>query len=140
MQEKERGFRNYFKELSSTEYSITTCNLKDPDFENDFINYLNAHPEVSGIFVTTSKTYQVAEISLKKNRKIAIVGYDLLEKNIEFLKNGTINFLINQNPKRQIYLGITYLVEHFLFDKVQPIKKLLPIGIINAENYKEYMN
>jgi len=141
MQEKEKGFRNYFNEISNSEYTISTCKLKYPNFEGDLTDYINAHPKVSGIFVTTSKAYRVAEISSKnQDNNIAIVGYDLLDENIEFLKNGKINFLINQNPKRQIYLGITYLAEHFPFDKVAPVKKLLPIGIINSENFKAYLN
>lgn len=51
-----------------------------------------------------------------------------------FLKAGTIDFLINQHPKQQTYLGLKLLVEYFLFDKDIPTQLLLPIDIINSEN------
>lgn len=140
MQEKEKGFRNYFSDLKSQKFEILTCKLKHPQFTVKFNDFLNSNPNLAGIFVTTSKAYQVAEItSTIKDKKIAIVGYDLLETNIEYLNRNAIDFLIHQNPKRQAYLGITNLIEYFIFDKEIPKEILLPIDIINTENAKNYM-
>jgi LacI family transcriptional regulator len=47
--------------------------------------------------------------------------------------------MIHQNQKRQAYLGITSLVEHFLFQKEIPEMILLPIDIVNAENAEYYI-
>ena len=74
-----------------------------------------------------------------KDKKIALVGYDLLENNIEYLNNKAIDFLIHQNPKRQAYLGITSLIEYFIFDKEITAEQLLPIDIVTTENAKNYM-
>jgi LacI family transcriptional regulator len=140
MQEKEKGFRNYFSELESNKFEILTCKLKHPQFDIKLIDFLNKYPNTAGIFVTTSKAYYVAEITSKiVDKKIALVGYDLLENNIEYLNSKTINFLIHQNPKRQAYLGITSLIEHFIFDKEIPSQQLLPIDIITTENAKNYI-
>jgi LacI family transcriptional regulator len=101
---------------------------------------LHSHSDIAGIFVTTSKAHQVAEITSKnKDKKIALVGYDLLESNINFLNTNDIDFLIHQNPKRQAYLGIISFIEYFIFDKEIPAEKLLPIDIINTENAKDYI-
>ncbi len=140
MQEKEKGFRNYFSELEGDKFEILTCKLKHPKFEMKLNDLLNSHPNLAGIFVTTSKAYQVAEITSKiEDKKIAIVGYDLLKTNIEYLNKNAIDFLIHQNPKRQAYLGITSLIEHFIFDKEIPSEQLLPIDIVTAENAKNYI-
>lgn len=140
MQEKEKGFRNYFSELGGGKFEILTCKLKHPQFDIKLIDFLNKHPNIAGIFVTTSKAYHVAEITSKiEDKKIALVGYDLLENNIEYLKSKTIDFLIHQNPKRQAYLGTTSLIEHFIFDKEIPSEQLLPIDIVTTENAKNYM-
>jgi LacI family transcriptional regulator len=140
MQEKERGFRNYFDTKENSEYTITTLKLKNPNVEINFNTFLNENPDLSGIFVTTSKAYQVAKIiNNTKHNKIGIVGYDLIDENVINLNNGVIDFLIHQNPKRQAYLGITSLVEHFLFNKEIPETILLPIDIINSENADFYM-
>lgn len=140
MQEKERGFRNYFSELERDKFEILTCKLKHPQFDVKLKDFLNKHPNITGIFVTTSKAYHVAEITSKiVDKKIALVGYDLIENNIDYLNKNVIDFLIHQNPKRQAYLGITSLIEHFIFDKEIPSQQLLPIDIITTENAKNYM-
>jgi len=141
MQEKEKGFRNYFNELKNSDYEILTCNLKHPKFEDSLSEYLNSHPNLAGIFVTTSKAYQIAEIISKtEDRKIAIVGYDLLQSNLDYLDAHIIDFLIHQNPRRQANLGIVFLIEYFIFDKEIPTERLLPIDIINSENAKNYIS
>ncbi|MBG6062315.1 LacI family transcriptional regulator [Flavobacterium sp. CG_9.1] len=140
MQEKEKGFRNYFKHLESSEFEILTCKLEHPEFNNKLTSFLNSHSDIAGIFVTTSKAYQVAEITSEmKDKRISIVGYDLLESNINLMNNNAIDFLIHQNPKRQAYLGTASLIEYFIFDKEISKLKLLPIDIINSENAKDYL-
>lgn len=140
MQEKEKGFRDYFIHLEDNKFEILTFTLKHPQFKATLTNFLNKHPDLAGIFVTTSKAYQVAEITSKiKDKKIAIVGYDLLETNMDYLNQNAVDFLIHQNPKRQAYFGTTSLIEYFIFGKEIPHEKLLPIYIINTENAKDYI-
>jgi len=135
MQEKEKGFKSYFNDLNTPKYTILKHKLKDSDFEDSLKSFINEHPNLEGIFVTTSKTFQVADfLQNETTKKIALVGYDLLNENITHLKNGTIDFLIHQHPKQQVYLGLKLLVEHFIFDKDIPTQLLLPIDIINSEN------
>lgn len=137
MQEKEKGFRTYFNELKDANYELTTFSSKNTDLQNTLNDILVSSKNLTGIFVTTSKTYMVAEIIKEKN--IKIIGYDLLDQNIEYLKKNLISFLIHQNPKKQVFLGLTYLVEHLLFNKEIPAKSLIPIDIINAENLELYL-
>ena len=140
MQEKERGFRNYFIEQEGDDSKISTLKLKNATIESSFISFLDQNPNLKGVFITTSKAYQIAEfLSDSKHAKVAIIGYDLIDENVAYLKQGTIDFLIHQNPKRQAYLGITCLVDHFVFGKVIPDSTLLPIDIVNSENASFYM-
>lgn len=141
MQEKERGFRSYFDEIKELDYKIITLNIKHFNLKNDLENFIKLHPNINAIFVTTSKAYKVAEYLSQKNKtEIKLIGYDLLSENINFLNKNIIDFLIHQNPKKQVYLGIKYLVEFFLFNKEIPTKSLLPIDIITEENYTSYIN
>lgn len=138
VQEKEKGFRSYFNELAN--YTIVTCNYKQPNIDHLFADFLHKNPNLAGIFVTTSKVYKIAEFIKNKNLEhIKIIGYDLLDENINYLHQHVISFLIHQNPKKQVYLGLTYLVEHFLFDREIPAKSLLPIDIITSENLETYL-
>lgn len=139
MQEKERGFRKFFDEFEK--FNLITLKLEQPRIKEEMTKFLKAHPDLSGIFVTTSKAHQIAEITSKiRNKKIVIVGYDLLKSNIEYLNNKMIDFLIHQNPRKQAYLGTSLLIEHFIFNKKIPKEILLPIEIVNSENVNEYIN
>ncbi|PKQ44405.1 substrate-binding domain-containing protein [Confluentibacter flavum] len=140
MQEKEKGFKSFFDESLKFKNKILTCKLKHPNFESQFNLFLNEHKYLTGIFVTTSKVYQVAEIIKNRTQhNISIVGYDLLPENVAHLKEGTIDFLIHQNPKQQAYLALKYLVDFLLFEKEIPNELLLPIDIINSENVEPFM-
>lgn len=140
MQKKEEGFRSYFVEKNNTNFSLTTLKLKYPNVATKFSAFLDEHPNIKGIFVTTSKAYQIASIlSTIKDKKIAIIGYDLIDKNVNYLNHGIVQFLIHQNQKRQVYLGVSTLIEHFLFKKEIPETILLPIDIINVENASFYI-
>ncbi|MEG2101668.1 MAG: LacI family DNA-binding transcriptional regulator [Flavobacterium sp.] len=139
MQKKEQGFRNYFEEKNLSDFTLTTLKLKHSNIETKFTAFLEEHPNLKGIFITTSKAYQIASLlTSAKDKKIAIIGYDLIEKNVNFLNKGLVHFLIHQNQKRQAYLGVSTLVEHFLFRKDIPETILLPIDIINVENASFY--
>ncbi|TXD46744.1 LacI family DNA-binding transcriptional regulator [Polaribacter sp. IC073] len=140
MQEKEKGFRHYFNELEDANYVINTYNTKQAALENRLDSIFNNTSKVEAIFVTTSKVYKVADFFKAKHIKnVKIVGYDLLDENIQYLNDGIINFLIHQDPKKQVYLGLSYLVDYFLFDKEIPAKSLLPIDIITSENLETYL-
>lgn len=140
MQDKEKGFKSYFKDIISFKNNITTWNLKHPEFESQFSIFLNNNKNLRGLFVTTSKTYQVAKIVKQKSlSNISIVGYDLLDENVMYLKDGTIDYLIHQNPKHQAYLALKKIIDFLLFEKKTTKQTLLPIDIINSENVGPFM-
>ena len=140
MQEKENGFNNYFENNPSYKISSLSIN-KDPkiNYNERLEKYLNENKEINGVFVTTSKTHVVAKSNLDQNRNLKIVGYDLIQANISHLESGSIDFLINQNPKKQAFLGLTQLAEFLLFEKEIPKEVLLPIDIVNSENFLQYL-
>ncbi len=140
--EKEKGFREYFRETNRQEYAIETLNLYgpgQPDFEKQLESLIN-NPKLTGIFVSTSKgTSVVASYIKNSNRKnIRLIGYDMLEENIQFMQNGIIDFLINQNPKRQAFLGINHLAAN-LIHKQTPENELLPLEVISRQNLDSYL-
>ncbi len=140
MQQKEKGFRDYFNHLPNNAYTVKTCNSIESNQYKTLHDTINSSKNISGIFVTTSKTYKVANIVKNSpNPSIKIIGYDLLNKNIGHLKNGTIDFLIHQNPKQQAYMSLKLLAEHLLFNKTIPSDLLLPIDIINSENVASFI-
>lgn len=139
---KEKGFKDYFKEKENTpNIEVFSQNALDKVFlKKQICRFLITNPDISALFITNSKAYLIIEAIEELNKDITIVGYDLLSENIEYLRKGTIDFLIHQKPKRQAYLGVGQLAEHFLFGKAAPTKKLLPIDIITPENVMYYLD
>jgi LacI family transcriptional regulator len=154
--QKEKGFRDYFAQVTAGQaatyssqpekhYTILSIDLpesSDPAFARQFTQLLDEEQaQLKGIFVSTSKAYEIAPYLRAYHREdIRLVGYDLLEKNIHFLNENVIDFIINQNPKKQGYRGIYALADQLVFKKeVQPVK-YLPLDIITKENLQYYLD
>ncbi len=141
--EKERGFREYFEKAKYRRFEVKTLNVYNPPnsmFEDQLAHFLK-DPSIRGIFVSTSKATYLIAAYLERNKRtdIKLIGYDMLEENIRYMKHGVINFLINQNPKRQAFLGVQHLVSHLILKKNPPDRDLLPLEIISPENIHSYL-
>lgn len=140
--EKERGFREYFDQKKLKVNIIDfILNPNDPLFNSKLEQLLN-EPSLRGIFVSTSKGTAVAASFLQKHGKnnIRLVGYDMLEENLRFLESGIIDFLINQNPKRQAALGVDHLANFLMFKKPAPAYDLFPLEVITQQNVASYLS
>jgi LacI family transcriptional regulator len=142
---KEEGFRHYFKENDPEgRFKLITAQLNHPDqpgFAGQLSDIISNEPDLQCIYVTTSKSYEIAASLKQKNiTHIKLVGYDLLPKNISCLKNDSISFLINQNPKGQGYWGIHQLVNHLVFKKEVSRIKYLPLDVVTRENASYFVN
>lgn len=133
MIEKELGFKEYLEFNKSNRvvhnFAIDTQqDLKiqlDAAFEND----------IAACLVSTSKTWLVAEYLKKRNRRdVKLIGFDLISKNIELLREGWIDFLINQNPERQARKSLNRFINYFAFGETIQEKEYLPIEIITKGN------
>lgn len=142
---KEKGFTDYFlQENLKNQYTVARQELSNPNsaaFTDQLAKLRKEHPDLKGIYVTNSKAYEIA-FYLEKHRltNIKLIGYDLLPKNIQYLEDGVINFIINQNPKGQGYWSIYQLSDFLVFKKdITPIK-YLPLDIITKENLSYYID
>lgn len=141
--EKEKGFREYFSETKKKKYTIETLNLYgpgQPDFEKQLRSFIS-NPHLTGIFVSTSKGASLVASYVQQagRNDIRIIGYDMLEENIRYMQAGVIDFLINQNPKRQAFLGINHLAGNLILNKPAPESELLPLEIISRQNLDSYL-
>ncbi len=140
--EKEKGFIEYCKSMPF-EVNVISLNLGhvNKNSMERVLNSITDDKEVKGLLITTSKeTAIVASLMKEYNRPdICLIGYDLLDENLMYLRAGTIKFLINQNPKRQAQLGISHLANYLLFQKTPSLQELFPLEIITKENLNSYM-
>jgi len=106
---KIEGFYSYFEDYKSKlpKYNFTEISIKDTTQNNLKMEMFNG---IDAVFVLNSRVHLVAEF-IKKNKleNIKVIGYDLLKTNLDYLNEGYIDFLINQKPEEQGYLGIKKL-------------------------------
>lgn len=139
---KEEGFRSYYKDRK-IKRDILKMDIKNTDYksiEGYLSKELDDHSNIRVIFVTNSRVSDVARFIEKNNKKIILIGYDFLPKNIEYLKKEIIDFLICQKPQEQAYRGVMALYQHLAFSI--PVEKIyfMPIDIITKENHSFYRN
>jgi LacI family transcriptional regulator len=143
--ERARGFTEYFrlhKDCQCIVYDIEESdNYAAFKSLGDHITSENKE-KLRGIFVTNDSVHYMARYICEeiKDQKIHLIGYDLIENNIDYLKKDIINFLISQHSFEQGYNGI-----HTLFNAVvlkENVKKtiMMPIDIIVKENLEDYQN
>lgn len=140
--EKEKGFKSFFAHLKDQSNEIITLSLGNPDTAqfDEQLQALLSSSKLRGIFVSTSRAFTIARVLEKLSRKdVRLVGYDLIEENLRYLKSGRINALINQNPKRQALLGISNLANYLLFKREASGMKLFPLEIITRQNLESYL-
>jgi LacI family transcriptional regulator len=139
---KEEGFREYFS-VHNRANDIFKIDIRQTAYESVKSSMQKAlnQKNIKLIFVTNSRVSSVARFLEEANIKgIKVLGFDFLKENIEFLKKGTIDFLICQKPIEQGYKGIMTLYNHLVF--AQEVEKVyhMPIDIITKENYLYYRN
>ena len=54
---------------------------------------------------------------MKKEKEIKVIANDLIEENIHWLLDGTINFLIGQDAYTQGYESVMLLFRKFFYDE-----------------------
>jgi LacI family transcriptional regulator len=140
--EKEQGFKDYFSEKDNG-FIVKSLDLNythEPTIEKE-LNTLLSDKQLRGLLVTTSKGANVVSGLLDKHGKfgIRLVAYDLLKENLHYLNRGIIDFLIDQNSRRQASVAIAHLANHLVFKKSTPRNYLFPLEIISKQNLKSYL-
>ncbi|MBX9852098.1 MAG: substrate-binding domain-containing protein [Cytophagaceae bacterium] len=140
--QREEGFKKYFqqdKRIKLETFHYNNPGKDDALLEKKLLEQIKGNETIKAIFVTNSRAYKVASI-LEKNKikDIKILGYDLIDPNIQYLKKGFIDFLISQEPFNQGYMGIMSLYNHLILNQEVEQQKLMPITLITKENLEFY--
>nr|WP_083572296.1 LacI family DNA-binding transcriptional regulator [Flavobacterium johnsoniae] len=128
------GFYSFFKDNEElTNFKFSEVTLKDSGIEQLSLEMFSG---ISSVFVPNSRAYIVARFLEQNHIKgVRIIGYDLLKENIEYLNKGVIDFLINQRPEDQGYMGISYLYKKLVLKEEAERTHYIPLEIILKENY-----
>jgi LacI family transcriptional regulator len=139
---REIGFRKYMRE-HHPDCKILELNLhaKRPADDNEMLDaFFRAHPGVTNGITFNSKVYTVGEYVSETNRKpFNLMGYDLLERNVACLRQGSVSFLIAQQPELQGFNGIKTLCDYLIFKKEVTAVNYMPIDLLNTDNIDYYI-
>ncbi|MBN2028841.1 substrate-binding domain-containing protein [bacterium] len=140
--ERIRGFQDYFTQVHGIDLKTVDAHSKgDQNTIMDLVHQiLKENKDLKGIFISNALTYCIAQVleGKKLQKKIHVIGYDLIKENIEYMKKGEIDFLISQQSERQGYQGIYTLYRHVVLKESVPRKIMIPIDIITKENVDYY--
>lgn len=139
---REVGFRHYmhdhFPKVKITELCLPFKGSR-AEYDAHLKTFFNTHRDVHHCITLNSKAHIVGEYLLRNNRRdIQIMGYDMVERNAECLRQGSISFLIAQHGYQQGYCCVDTLFNAIVLKKkVQPVN-YMPIELLTKENVDFY--
>ncbi len=139
---REIGFKQYMAEYHpDCKILDLDLHVKCPEQDCTMLEkFFHEHSEVNCGITFNSKAYIIGEYLKERNiQGFGLIGYDLLERNIQSLKDGYITFLIAQQPELQGYNSIKAFCEHLILKKdIDPVN-YMPIDLITKETVDFYL-
>jgi LacI family transcriptional regulator len=125
----EKGRGGYLKERQFSADNPTAISV-------EVSRFLRENPRVKGIAVVTSIGYQISDaVSASGLGKLCIGGFDVTDGNARCVREGSLDFLINQHPDKQGFNAVESILHYLLYgvpDNTLP--EYLPIDIVFREN------
>jgi LacI family transcriptional regulator len=140
-----KGFLQYIENDGLKEkLKLIDVLLVDND-EDANVNLLReifaGHHAIKAAITFNSKVYQLAMyLETLQQTDVRLLGYDLLEKNVSYLKQGVISYLIAQRPEKQVYCSIRDMCRELIFKQAVTKINYAPIDILMKENIDYYID
>ena len=136
------GFLSYFEKYPDYRLRVYDLDVSKGSsiLDKNVKKIFDENPTPCGIFVSNAYTHLAAEYVQANGLKgkVHIIGYDPIEKNIKYLKNDVIDFLISQQSEKQGYEGIYSLYRKVVLNFPSPKKVFMQLDIITKENVAYY--
>lgn len=139
---REAGFRHYMND-HFPHVVIKECDLplneRREKYDDILTDFFKANPKVHHCITFNSKAHIVGDYLLRTNkRNIQIMGYDMVGKNAECLRQGSISFLIAQHGYQQGYNCVDALFRAIVLKHEIPPVNYMPIELLTLENIDFY--
>lgn len=133
-----KGFLDYFSGNPQTRArckEIYFDEFSNAETRKVLSTELGQDKSIQGIYVPSTMAFHVAQYLEENNLGgMPLVGFDAHENNLRYLKTGTIDFLIDQDPLEQGYMGVMLMFEYLLFKKKPRKIYNSAINIVTREN------
>ena len=138
---RETGFRHYmidhFPDVKIVEVDLPWD--KPEAYDGLLERFFKQHPQVHHCITFNSKAHIVGEFLQRSNRRdVQIMGYDMVPKNAECVRNGSISFLLAQHAFLQGFACVWALFDCIVMKKeISPVN-YMPIELLTKENIQFY--
>lgn len=139
---REIGFRNYMRghypDVEIVELNLP-FEMENEEYTHVLETFFDTHPDIHHCITLASKAHIVGEFLLyTKRTDVKIMGYDMVPKNEECIRKGSISFLIAQHAYMQGFHCIDALFKKIVLNQdIKPVH-YMPIELISKENVDFY--
>lgn len=136
------GFFDYFKKnkISKNIKLIILDDFNATEIKKHLSKEKFGKGFIYGIFVSSTYGYTIAQYLDKNNlNNVRLIAYDVSANNAKYLQSHIIDFLIDQEPFNQGYMGLKTLFDYLFFNITPNLTYNSPVNIITKENM-EFMN
>lgn len=141
---RETGFRNYMTQhhpdchIYELDVDIAFC---QEDITALLDSFFAAHPEVKmGVTFNSQVGIFGDYIAARGIKDFCLLGYDVLERNVKCLREGSVQFLIAQKPFMQGYAAVEAFSQHFVLHKDPEPLNYVSIDLLTAHNIDYYQD
>ncbi len=144
IQKKIEGLKHFnTKEKANFEFIIETIEAfyDNSEIAKNCKRIETLYPNIDGILFTNSRAKPFINQSTyfhNKRDEFIAIGFDLIEDNIQLLKSGNLDFLLNERPYEQGRESVNYIINHLIRGQEIPKNKYLPLDIVIKENCELY--
>jgi ribose transport system substrate-binding protein len=122
--EREAGFMEVMKQKPAVQRIVENRygGATVSEAQTTAMNLMDEIQRADGVFTPNESTTMGMLLALRQNNlagKIKFVGFDTSPPLVEALKNGEIQALVAQNPRKMGYEGVKTLVKHLKGEKVE---------------------
>jgi LacI family transcriptional regulator len=142
---RHNGFMHYMNDNGLTHcIDLIDLEMIDEDEQANTLilkNAFNKYQNIKAIITFNSKAYRLAKYLEEHDcTKVCLIGYDLLDLNVEYLKRGVISYLLAQRPNKQAYYSVRDMCKLLIFKQDIQKTNYVPIDIILKENIDYYLD
>ena len=113
---------------------------EEEHYDTQIGEMLARYPDIRHCITFSSRAHILGEYILQHGLKgYHLLGYDMIERNAECLKQGAIDFLIAQHPWKQGYNSVKALFNHIVLRKPVQQYHYMPLELLTIENYMYYV-
>ena len=141
---RSNGFNHYIQENNlDNKLNIISAEFNNND-ESGNLEILRQifkqNHTIRAVITFNSRVYRLAmHLEALQQTNVRLIGYDLLEENVKYLKQGIINCLISQRPDKQAYFTVRDMCRKLIFRQEINRINYMPMDVLMKENIEDYV-